>query len=193
VYDEGASEQQQRLEAAVMADPGNATFPALAELYRRSGRAADAESVVRAGLAAKPDALEGRVALALILLDRGLEREAREELQGLVEAGASLQGLALSDATGAAQAIDVARESNAAAPAAEPQADPAEISVGAPFATGTMADLLERQGDVQGAERIRASLSVRVDSADADEATSHIIEELSRWLINAQQRMGARA
>jgi hypothetical protein len=192
VYDEGASEQQQRLEAAVMADPGNAAFPALAELYRRSGRAADAESVVRAGLAAKPDAWEGRVALALILLDRGLEREAREELQGLVEAGASLQGLALSDAIGAAQAIDVARESNAAAPA-EPQADAAEISVGAPFATGTMADLLERQGDVQGAERIRASLSVRVHSADADEATTHIIEELSRWLINAQQRMGARA
>jgi hypothetical protein len=192
VYDEGASEQQQRLEADVMADPGNAAFPALAELYRRSGRAADAESVVRAGLAAKPDTWEGRVALALVLLDRGLEREARAQLQGLIEAGASLQGLALSEAIDAAQAIDAARESDAAAPA-EPQPDSAEISVGPPFATGTMADLLESQGDVQGAERIRASLSVRVDPAEADEATTQIIQELSRWLTNAQQRMGARS
>jgi hypothetical protein len=153
---------------------------------------AEAEAVLRAGLAASPDAWEGRVALALVLLERGLEREAREELQDLIEARASVQGVSLAETLGALEAVEGRPQPDVAA-AAEPQPDPAAIAIGAPFATGTMADLLERQGDTHGAERIRASLSEPPESLDADDANRHIIEELSRWLANAQQRMGARA
>ena len=194
--DEGASQQLERLEAAVTADPGATGFSALAELHRRAGRLADAEARVRAGLALKPDAWEGRVALALVLLDRGLDVEARDELERLLEADAALQGLSLTEEP--ANAIPVASppepevfEAEVARDEDEPA--PAGVRVGAPFVTGTMADLLERQGDLQGAERIRANLHANPAAAGAEDANEHIIAELSRWLANAQQRIEERA
>ena len=80
--------------------------------------------------------------------------------------------------------------------------DLAPDEVGTAFATGTMADLLERQGDAEGAARIRAGL------ADADAAAAlgrpgsegrasgrpsrqHVIATLERWLDNL--RGGIRA
>jgi len=70
-----------RLEALVADDPGVSAFPALAEARRRAGRAGAAEEVARAGLARRPDALAGRVALGLALLDQGRLDEARAELE----------------------------------------------------------------------------------------------------------------
>ncbi len=174
-----------------MADPGASGFCALAELYRRSGRLDDAESVARAGLVAKPDAWEGRVALALVLLDRGCEIEAREELERLMEEGASLQGISLAEMPASAEAVDAPfapHETLQENSLPEPEA----ISVGAPFATGTMADLLERQGDVRGAEQIRASLEIRPAGPATGERKASVIEELSRWLANAQRRVAER-
>jgi hypothetical protein len=176
-----------------MVDPGAVGFATLAERYRRDGRLADAEGVVRAGLAAKPDAWEGRVALALVLYDRGLEVEARESLEGLLEASASLQGVSLA---GAQAPSELRVEAIETEPLESAEATPAatELSVGAPFATGTMADLLERQGDVEGAQRIRASLEVAPDAAPGcDDANALVIEELSRWLTSAQQLTVERA
>ena len=187
MHDEEASQQQERLEAAVVVDPGVPGFSALAEYYRRAGRLADAEAVVRAGLEAKPDAWDGQVALALVLLDRGLELEARDTLGRLVEAGAALHGIPL---PGRESPVVPSFDVDEQVPTeADPQPEPPDVSLGAPFATGTMADLLERQGDFEGAERIRATLLAPPQPED-DEVG--IVEELTRWLANAKQRMEER-
>ncbi len=56
-------------------------FPAEAEALRRAGRAADALEVAAAGVQRSPDRIEGRVALALSLLDLGDAAAARGELE----------------------------------------------------------------------------------------------------------------
>ncbi len=71
----------ERLEGLLGDDPGGTAFPALAESHRRAGAAARAEAVARAGLERRPDALAGRVALGLALLDLGRQDEARAELE----------------------------------------------------------------------------------------------------------------
>ena len=205
--DDGIVEQLDRLESAVLADPGTDGFAALAELYRRSGRVADAEAVVRAGLSVKPDAWEGRVALALALLDRGLDVEARSQLERVVNEAAWLHDIALAE-PGPAPTLadaDFQADEDASFPSddePEPleQTHTSDLSIegdrvpGA-FATETMAGLLERQGDSAGAARIRASIDAPLDViADEPEAPeAHIIVELERWLVNAQRRMGERA
>jgi hypothetical protein len=55
------------------------------------------------------------------------------------------------------------------------------------FATHTMAELLERQGDRAGAARIRSRLERgRTDSEDAagGEGRGRVVRELERWLAN---------
>jgi len=78
--------------------------------------------------------------------------------------------------------------------------DLAPDEVGTAFATRTMADLLERQGDAEGAERIRASLVEGAEAADhpAWEAApggrpsrKQVIATLEHWLENL--RGGIRA
>lgn len=180
--------QQEGLEAEVLSDPGASGFAVLAELYRCDGRPADAEAVARAGLAVKPDAWEGRVVLALSLLDRGLELDARTELERVVRESAALQGISLDDFRDEPfDDLDLVAE--AASGAA--QGDAESVPVVGAFATETMAGLLERQGDREGALRIRASLEAAVEDASGPRA--HVIEELERWLSNAQRRMGERA
>lgn len=73
-----------RLEGMVAADPGAPAFPALAEALRRAGRPKDGERVARQGLTQRPDAVDGRVALGLALLDLGRLEEARSELARVV-------------------------------------------------------------------------------------------------------------
>jgi len=63
---------------------GALAFPALAETQRRSGRPEQAERVARAGLERAPHRVEGRVALALALLDQKRDAEARVELERLL-------------------------------------------------------------------------------------------------------------
>ena len=56
------------------------------------------------------------------------------------------------------------------------------------FATHTMADLLEKQGDRRGAERIRAVLGEAVaSSGGAGRGDEVVIAVLERWLGNARR------
>jgi adsorption protein A len=80
------------LERAWHADPDGEAFAALAELYRRAGRLAEAAKVVRQGLARSPRSLEGRAVLLLVLADAGQSGDARRLLESW--AGAALEGVA---------------------------------------------------------------------------------------------------
>jgi hypothetical protein len=56
-----------------------------------------------------------------------------------------------------------------------------------PFATRTMAELLERQGDRAGAERIRSRLGRSREApagASASDRRGRVVRELERWLAN---------
>jgi hypothetical protein len=72
------------LSAAVAADPGSESFPALAESLRRAGRLAEARRVAEAGLVSRPDDRDGRIALSLTLLDLGEPTAARDVLVGVL-------------------------------------------------------------------------------------------------------------
>jgi tetratricopeptide (TPR) repeat protein len=186
---DGSKHERERLEAAVRADPGAVGFPALAELYRRAARLADAERVVRSGLECRPESREGRVLLGLVLLDQGRIDEARAAFEPL--ALEALDAARLDpdveprvDASGGPSDAELERAFEAAEPDADAlidpdrvaeeavewvegaSADPASphqlsgaIGAGGTFATHTMAALLERQGDPAGADQIRAALS----------------------------------
>ncbi|MEE2679206.1 MAG: hypothetical protein VX546_11560, partial [Myxococcota bacterium] len=53
------------------------------------------------------------------------------------------------------------------------------------FATATMADLLEQQGDVRGADRIRARLEPKGPARrEARSSREHVVDTLERWLVN---------
>ncbi len=250
---ETTSEQWSQLAVAIDENPGAPAFPAVAELHRRAGRFLECETVLRAGLDRCPDSHEGRLILALGLLDMGREDEARVEFDHLTAIILASHGLApgepaegpdaeptdveppepsdaepvhapdaepvhefdvepmnTSDAE-PAQATDAASESEleAAFDAAETDRDalidpnrvaeealeavdrgaadgvPEDhdaLSPGSPFATASMAALLADQGDVHGAERIRASLPPA--SPTPSERRSRVIATLEGWLSN---------
>lgn len=182
------------LEDAVRADPGAACFAALAEAYRRAGRLAESEEVARQGLEHKPDGREGRLVLALTLLDQGRVDQARNELERLARpvlvghdvrvparAREPLSESELDDAFARAETdtdelIDPNRVAEEAvahvdagasdgldegaddAGASDALGEGADDGLEPPFATATMAQLLEAQGDERGARRIRSSL-----------------------------------
>lgn len=62
------------------------------------------------------------------------------------------------------------------------------IEPGSAFATATMAELLARQGDESGAERIRAALGpvteAPTEEASEDVAAHQVVGTLERWLQN---------
>ncbi|MGH0030000.1 MAG: hypothetical protein ACQGVC_09430 [Myxococcota bacterium] len=212
------------LEASVEADPGAHAFPALAELHRRGGRLQEAERVAREGLARKPERVEGRLVLALVLLDQGRDADARDQLEGLTPAMLAAAGVtapehaAVLDAddslsegeleaafqqaeTDAEQLITPDRvaaeavahvDAGAADGYEEAAAEPVGVESGSAFVTASMAELLERQGDESGAERIRAALASSapapvapsVDEAKAPSRRQKQIATLERWLAN---------
>jgi hypothetical protein len=163
--------------------------------------------------------LEKAVARSLELLELGEMQEARLALErALAPGGPSGVPPAAEFSAGVSdQEIDHAFE------AAEPETDQmlnadrvaqvamrqadealgedlAPDEVGTAFATRTMADLLERQGDVEGAERIRAGLADAAPPLDhpVSEHTpgerpgrERVIATLERWLENL--RGGIRA
>lgn len=209
--------QLSELEGAVRSDPGARVFPALAEAYRQAGRASDAEQVARRGLERSPDTDEGRLVLALALLDQDREDEARRQLSQLVSDRLAAVGLSLekraADAAdaGPASAVSdaeleiafrqaetdaerlitpnrVAEEALAHVDAGAAEGlDESVLEPGSAFATATMADLLARQGDARGAERIRRSLEARTSpSPSGPHASSRErrIATLERWLAN---------
>ncbi len=174
---------------------------ALAESHRRAGRAADAERAARLGLEREPRALRLRVVLALALLDQQRGDAARAELERALSTGAAFP-TELSE-----QEFDAAFES------AEPEAEnivdadrvaeqalreaelgPAdEISppgADSVFATRTMAELLERQGDREGAARIRNRIERTRTTPAAPSAADRrrqLLNELERWLVNLRK------
>jgi hypothetical protein len=89
-------------------------------------------------------------------------------------------------------ADDVAQEAMLQADMAlEAEGDMAPDEVGENFATETMAHLLERQGDEEGASRIRAVLGGSEGEAGGRPARGEVVATLERWLDNL--RGGARA
>jgi hypothetical protein len=58
------------------------------------------------------------------------------------------------------------------------------------FATRTMAELLERQGDARGAARIRAALGAADEPTALEGANTAAIAALERWLENLRRLQG---
>ncbi len=171
----------------------------LADAQRRAGRLAEAERLARRGLAQDPDSLRLRVVLALALLDQNRPDEAREELERALavadELPAELSEQELADAFEHAEPetehlLDADRVAQQAlreaelGPADELSPPHATDSL---FATRTMAELLERQGDRAGAERILDRLErARGDSqgGSTGDRRARVVDELERWLAN---------
>jgi hypothetical protein len=223
VSDRIAKEWLARLEASVGSDPGASGFPALAEVLRGAGRLQEAEDVARRGLERKPGNLEGTLVRALILLDRGRVDDARRELAaraGESLAASGVDTVEVRDSAAEAGEFDVevtegeldrafdgaepdrdqlvdadrvAQEAMHSADLDRPEGlpDPASDPV---FATRTMAELLERQGDSEGASQIRTTLAAVAPAADEvgvgatrsgpPPVRERIIETLETWLFN---------
>jgi tetratricopeptide (TPR) repeat protein len=205
-----------RLEALGEGRPGAPVFPALAEAHRRAGDAEKAAHVAREGLAERPDLPAGRVALALALLDLGRLDEAREELARVLDevpahararAALEAQGEPASEPLGGLDegeleaAFEAAEsdpeemvDANHVAEAALRQVErgtPEGVDVvreGSPFATETVAALLERQGHGDQARVVRETAARR--SATADPARRQtVLATLERWLDNVRRRV----
>ena len=188
---------------------GWADFVVTAERQRQEGSLVEAERLLRGGLDERPDCVEGALVLALVLLDRDRGEEARGVLERWAHA---TLGRASSDGP---ESRDVFAnhlsdsELESAFEAAE--ADPAEMldadaiaqramqetepefseRLGSPsssFATRTVAELLERQGDDRGASRIRAIVDspsgTDRGAAKSPDQRDQTIEQLERWLVN---------
>jgi len=221
-------------------DQGDSVFPALAEVHRREGRPNEAEQVARRGLEFEPNRSDGKLVLALSLLDQGDAAqiaEARALLQTLTERVLEAQGITAASLTNVAdtgpsfqapvpdlaelpencfddtlsdQEIDLAFEdaetdpdhvidADHVAQQAMRQVDGALdedllSTPAAPFATRTMAELLERQGDSERASRIRAALDSAPGPAKhlSDEDVGQgrrkrLIMELEGWLDNLRR------
>ena len=183
-----------RLEARAAADT-----TALAEAQRRAGRPAEAERLARSGLEHDPRSSRLRVALALALLDQRRVDAAREELAGLLAAGAEhpaelseqeLEAAFEHAEPEAEQLMDADRVAELALREAElgPADEISPAGAGdSVFATRTMAELLERQGDRAGAERIRSRLGRSREAAagaSSNDPRGRVVRELERWLAN---------
>jgi hypothetical protein len=209
-----SDERLAALERAVEQDPGAPGFAALAEAHRRAGRLGAAERVARRGLERDPEARDGTLALGLVLFDLGRAREARSLLASLLddtlavpaEPAAPPHG-PVSEAeldvafdraeTDVEELIDPNRVAAAAVAHVDAGADDGldegagPEPIGGAFATATMAELLERQGDRSGASRIRAALGSPAAPPAAPAARAggsarrqQWIDTLERWLDN---------
>lgn len=204
----------------------HSVFPALAEVHRRGGRPDEAEEVARRGLEFEPERAEGRVVLALALLDQDRVDEARGILTPVADRLLADHGIeAPVPGKSAREAPPRAEPVSGAAPAFEDAFTDDEIDlafddaeaerdqildadqvaqqamrqvdgfsddlvsgVESPFATRTMADLLERQGDLERAGQIRAALEggARMQPPPRDDR-QQIIGELESWLENLRR------
>lgn len=207
--------QMAQLEARVRVDPGAKEFPALAEALRRMGRSEDAEEVARRGLECDSRSTDGRLVLALALLDQGRVAAAHRELAaragelihtGLGDAAERSEPIeeidfeaALSEgeldrafATAAPdpdQIIDADRMAHEAMRAASLD-EPESVSVEPAhriFATRTMAELLEKQGDASGAARIREEIAPRTIDPWPHSRREAVVATLESWLVNLRR------
>lgn len=137
-----------------------------------SGRADDARREIAAALTART------VAIPDAISDRELEAafdEAEPEIDQMVDADRVAQ-VALRQVA--------ADELGLETPLPDETTAPEHPGLPASFATATMAELLERQGDAEGASRIRANLA---DTPAECPPRSQVISTLERWLDNVRR------
>jgi hypothetical protein len=185
-------------------------FAGRADEQRRAGRLSEAEQIAREGLVAEPGSREGVLVLALVLLEQDRHEEAQRTLESWCAASLSIPAalpaplasepfaaeLSESEFERAFEDAETDREqmidTDTIAERAIEQAERTDEDLGRlneNFATGTVADLLERQGDVEGATRIRARLADAVcEGTDPGlrepRQPRPEIRELERWLVN---------
>jgi tetratricopeptide (TPR) repeat protein len=227
------------------ANPTSPTAVALADAWRRSGRADEAVRVAREALQHQPGSVSARVVLALSLLDLGRPGEARGELARAFEvsperalARAALERAEDAGRPGAPEALHAAPpaaaqpielleeiggdEFDRAFEAAEAEEEGvvdahqvAEQAIRAveqgasedpvsapesPFATATMAGLLERQGHAAEARAVRERAAARPDDSGRTTSPAHlapgdakarerarILATFERWLENLRR------
>ena len=149
--------------------------------------------------------LEQAVRAGLELLEDGRSEAAAEALAAALRGapnglgGDALSEVEIEHAFAAAEpvadeVIDADRVAQQALRELDRDALSARMEPPATFATGTMADLLERQGDAEGARRIRASLGRQTHARPRPPRRAdreRIVATLERWLSNV--RRGASA
>lgn len=181
---------------------GGAPAPAsLAEGRRRAGDPEAALRLAREALADDPGALDARATALLALLDLGREAELRSELESLAALPAAdeayeevEEALPLDDVLADDELEQAFAE---ATPEADAMHDANEVAFEAmraveldlpelaPFQTQTMAALLERQGDHEGARAIREALersAPRTSARGGERRRDDRIRTLERWL-----------
>ncbi len=207
-----------RLEAVGALVPGSPGFAALAEAHRRGGAADQALRVADAGLRARPDLVAGRLARALALLDLGRAEEARGEIVGVLQAvpdhpiavdllapaseppaqaapfgdlgEGELEAAFLDAEAEPDQMVDANDVAQAALHQVE-QSDAEDLlaSADSPFATETVARLLEEQGHQDRAEAVRQGLVTDEPTAEAAPIAGRdagVVATLERWLSKLQ-------
>lgn len=196
------------LRQRVERSPGCAVFPVLAEYERESGRPEKAVRIALAGLEIAPDRIAGQVALALARIDMDDFPGARAALAGVLEPtvaphrasdrlvllsqleGTRARTLLASDGTQEALS-DPRGFALVGSPASEPDPGEEEQNLDSPFATQSMASLLEKQGDEEGAREIRRVLSEGDESvlplADGSRSRQRIAR-LERMLDRLKRR-----
>jgi len=149
--------------------------------------------------------LEKAALRCLELLDAGRADEARRELAeaaGMLRPAGPLAGgvtdVELDRAfdraeTVADEVIDADRVARQAMREVDRQLLAERTAPSEPFATGTMAELLERQGDTEGARRIRDSLARREGQSETRPGPgrrperSRVLSTLESWLSNVRR------
>jgi predicted Zn-dependent protease len=96
---EGTEARIAALERRVATDPASVSFAALAEEYRRAGRAEAAIATCLAGLTRRPDYVSARVTLGRALMEAGRSGEARVQFERVVQSApenlAAIRALAI--------------------------------------------------------------------------------------------------
>ncbi len=147
--------------------------------------------------------LEKAALHCLELLDAGRSDEARRELAEVV--GVRPAGVLATELTEleldrafdraepvADEVIDADRVARQAIREVDRELLAARGSPRQPFATGTMAELLERQGDLEGARRIREALAHREVRSETRPgpgrvpSRARVLGTLERWLANVR-------
>lgn len=215
---EAAVAEVRRLEALGAGDPRGVGFAALAEAERRAGRPDEALRIADRGLCEQPQLVAGRVARSLALLDLGRPDEARDELLAVLGAVPDHPiGLRALEDTGASRAgaggpFDDLGEAELETAFEEAEASPEEmldanhvaeavlrsvddgvpegipVEDDSPFATETVAGLLERQGHEREARAVRDVISRRREGPRPSLGDrARMIATLEGWLENIRR------
>ena len=179
-----------------------------AERRRRDGRPAEASKIAAEALALR-DSAGLRIAHALALLEQGETARVRVELEAAFEMleGTVPEAEPLVPATASLGDFEEAELDNAFLEAESrpdemwnanhvAEATLAQVEEGtpeglaaaadSPFATATMAGLLERQGHADEAQALRAAIG-EADAGDPPSERARIIATLERWLENLRR------